>query len=425
MLDIQLIRDDPQAVREALLKRMDSVDLDGILKLDQARKSSLNHLNTLRSERKRLSKTIGAARRKGEMAEAETARVTEIRDELATTEAKLRDIEADLQQQMSELPNLPADFVPAGGKEANRVVKVWGEQPDLGETPLDHVQIAERLGLVDFQRGTKLGGSGFWLYTHLGAALEWALINFFCQSHFQDGYTFLLPPHLLLPDCGYAAGQFPKFEDDVFHIASRSSDRGLFLLPTSETAILNIFRDEILERDQLPYKAFAYTPCYRRESGGYRAGERGTVRGHQFNKVELFQFCTAEQADEAIQELVRKTERLVEELGLHYRTSLLAARDASASMAVTYDIEVWIPSISEYKEVSSASYASDYQSRRAKIRYRPEPGSKTQLVHTLNASGLATSRVFPAILEQYQQPDGSLIVPKPLRQWIGLDKIGP
>ncbi|MCL2875624.1 MAG: serine--tRNA ligase [Betaproteobacteria bacterium] len=425
MLDISLIRNDPQAVRAALLKRLDEVDLESIIKLDEARRACIESTDNLKAERNRLSREIGLLKQQGGDASEKQARISDIREELAALEAKFASVSAEFQERMAELPNLPADIVPSGGKEANQVVKVWGEKPNLGNDPLDHVELCKRLRLVDFERGTKLSGSGFWIYTGAGAALEWALINYFCQTHYRDGYNFLLPPHMLMPECGYAAGQFPKFADDVFHISSKSSDRGLFLLPTSETAILNFFRDEIIEYGQLPYKAFAYTPCYRREPGGYRSEERGTVRGHQFNKVEMFQFCTEDQWEEALAELVRKTETLVEGLGLHYRTSLLAARDASASMRLTYDVEVWLPSIGIYKEVSSASYAGDYQARRAKIRYRPKDGGKPRLVHTLNSSGLATSRVLPALLEQCQQPDGLIRVPEPLRPWLGCDVIGP
>lgn len=423
MLDISLIRNDTQAVRTALLKRLDEVDLESIIELDEARRSCIEKSDKLKAERNRLSKQIGQIKQQGGNVSELQVRVGEIREELATLENKLASISAEFKERMAELPNLPAECVPAGGKEANQVVKVWGEKPDFDNDPLDHVEICKQLNLVDFERGVKLGGSGFWVYTGVGAALEWALINYFCQTHYRDGYNFLLPPHLLLPECGYAAGQFPKFMGDVFHISSKSSDRDLFLLPTSETAILNFFRDEVIEYDQLPYKVFAYTPCYRREPGGYRSEERGTVRGHQFNKVEMFQFCTEEQWEDALAELVRKAETLVESLGLHYRTSLLAAKDTSASMRLTYDIEVWLPSIGMYKEVSSASYAGDYQARRARIRYRPGGGSKPRLVHTLNASGLATSRILPALLEQHQQSDGSVRVPEPLRPWLGCDVI--
>ncbi|MFH1465314.1 MAG: serine--tRNA ligase [Pseudomonadota bacterium] len=423
MLSIDMIRRDPEGVREALLKRLPEVDLESILELDRLAGALQREVDGMRAERTQLSKQIGPMRGRGEDIGALAARVAAIKAALPEAEAREKAARAELAERMDVLPNLPAPYVPAGGKEANQVVKVWGEKPPHLPAGMDHVAMCEHLGLVDFSRGVKLGGSGSWVYVGKGAALEWALLNFFCSEHYRDGYTFMLPPHMLLPECGYAAGQFPKFRDDVYHIAQESSDRGLFLLPTSETAILNYHRDEILEAGQLPLKAFAFTPCYRREAGAYRSEERGTIRGHQFNKVEMFQFVAPEDGERALAELVRKVESLMEKLGLHYRTSLLAAGDASASMKVTYDVEVWLPSIGVYKEVSSASWAGDYQARRSKIRYRPEHGQKARLVHTLNASGLATSRVFPAILEQCQQPDGSLRVPEPLQAWVGTDVI--
>jgi seryl-tRNA synthetase len=235
----------------------------------------------------------------------------------------------------------------------------------------------------------------------------------------------MLPPHLLLDEVGYAAGQFPKFYDDVFHLEVGTGERSRFLLPTAETAMLSVFSDEILPFAQLPKKTFAYTPCYRREGGSHRTEERGTVRGHQFNKVELFQFVAPEQAEAALTELIGKAERIVEELGLHYQTSLLAAEDASASMAITYDVEVWIPSMNTYKEVSSASHAADYQARRGNIRFRRPDSKKTEFIHTLNASALATSRLVPAILEQNLREDGSVMVPEVLRPALGVDRLVP
>ncbi|WP_225097261.1 serine--tRNA ligase [Streptomyces sp. CoH27] len=425
MLDIGLIRKDPEAVREALLKRMDKVDLEPVLEADRHRRRLVADAADARAERKRQSKEIGSLRARGQETAALERAASELGDRIAAIETELTETESRLHDLMAELPNLPAEQTPAGGKEANQVVRTWGEQPDLGPGALDHVELSTRLGLVDYARGAKLGGSGHWLYTGLGAALEWALIDFFCREHFAAGYEFMLPPHLLTEEAGYAAGQFPKFYDDVFHLRTEDGERGSFLLPTSETAIVNVYRDEIIPNDRLPIKAFAYTPCYRRESGSHGTQERGTIRGHQFNKVEMFQFVTPEGGPAALDELVQRTEDLVRKLGLHYQTSLLAARDASASMKMTYDVEVWIPSIGTYKEVSSASWAGDYQARRANIRYRPEGGKNTEFVHTLNASGLATSRLLPAILEQNQQPDGSVVVPEPLRPWVGTDIIRP
>jgi seryl-tRNA synthetase len=421
MLDIELIRSDPEYVRAALLKRVDDVDLAPILEADALRRKLLTGVESARAERKRQSREIRNLKASGADTTEIQKRTAEFGDEIAEMEASLTFAEGTLHDLLSELPNLPDDRAPVGGKEVNQVVHTWGAQPDLGEKQLDHVELCTRLGLIDYQRGTKLGGNGFWIYTGQGAALEWALLDFFNREHYAAGYTFMLPPHMLTEENGYAAGQFPKFHDDVYHIAEEEGGRGSFLLPTAETAILNVYRDEILPADALPVKAFAYTPCYRREAGSYRSEERGSIRGHQFNKVEMFQFCAPEDAERAHQELVDRAQMLVEKLGLHYQTTLLGTRDASASMRLTYDIEVWLPSLGIYKEVSSASWAGDYQARRANIRYRPEQGKPTAYIHTLNASGLATSRLLPAIVEQNQQPDGSVIVPEPLRAWVGTD----
>jgi|SRR5580658_1954076 seryl-tRNA synthetase len=426
MLDIELIRSNPEFVRTALLKRMDDVDLDPILEADALRRKLTTEVDTTRSERNRQAKEIGKLKSSGADTTEAQRRAAALGDRITAMQAALTEAEKTLHDLIMELPNLPDDRAPVGGKEANRVVHTWGKRPDLGDKPLDHIELCTRLGLVDYARGAKLGGNGYWLYTGQGAALEWALIDFFNREHYAAGYQFLLPPHILTEEAGYAAGQFPKFHEDVYHIREESEGgRKSFLLPTAETAILNVYRDEILPTDALPIKAFSYTPCYRREAGGYGTEERGTLRGHQFNKVEMFQFTTPEDADGALKELVDRAQMLVEKLGLHYQTSLLATGDASASMKLTYDIEVWLPSVNIYKEVSSASWAGDYQARRANIRYRPETGKPTAYIHTLNASGLATSRLLPAIVEQHQQPDGSVIVPEPLRAWLGTDVLRP
>jgi seryl-tRNA synthetase len=425
MLDIELIRSDPDFVRTALLKRMDDVDLAPILEADALRRKLVAEVESARSERNRAAKEIGKLKASGADTADAQKQAAALGDQITAMQATLTDAEKTLRDLLMDLPNLPDDRSPAGGKEANQVIGTWGTKPDLGDKPLDHVELCTRLGLIDYARGVKLGGNGYWLYTGQGAALEWALLDFFNREHYAAGYEFMLPPHLLTEEAGYAAGQFPKFAEDVYHIAEEQGGRNSFLLPTAETAIVNVYRDEILPAESLPLKAFAYTPCYRREAGSYRSEERGTVRGHQFNKVEMFQFTAPEGAEDALNELVGRSQMLVEKLGLHYQTSLLAARDASASMKLTYDIEVWIPSMGIYKEVSSASWAGDYQARRANIRYRPEKGKPTAYVHTLNASGLATSRLLPAIVEQNQQPDGSVVVPEPLRAWVGTDVLRP
>jgi seryl-tRNA synthetase len=425
MLDIELIRTDPEYVRAALLKRMDNVDLAPILEADALRRKLVGEVDAARAERSRQSKEIGKLKASGADTAGAQEAAAKLGAQIAELESSRAEADGTLHRLLSELPNLPDDRAPVGGKEANQVVHTWGSKPDLGGTPLDHVELCTRLGLVDYQRGTKLGGSGFWIYTGQGAALEWALLDFFNREHYAAGYTFMLPPHMLTEENGYAAGQFPKFHEDVYHIAEDDGGRKAFLLPTAETAILNVYRDEILPAEMLPVKAFAYTPCYRREAGGYRSEERGTIRGHQFNKVEMFQFVAPQDAERAHQELVGRSQLLVEKLGLHYQTTLLGTKDASASMKLTYDIEVWLPSLGIYKEVSSASWAGDYQARRANIRYRTGQGKPTAYVHTLNASGLATSRLLPAIVEQNQQPDGSVVVPEPLRAWVGTDVLRP
>ena len=320
------------------------------------------------------------------------------------------------------LPNLPADDVQAGGKEANKVIKVFGEKPEFDFPAKNHVDLCTSLGLIDYERGVKMGGNGFWLYSGVGAQLEWALLNFFITEHINDGYTFMLPPHMLTYECGLTAGQFPKFEEDVYRLNEESFR---FMLPTAETALINLYRGEILNEADLPKRLFAYTPCYRREAGTYRASERGMIRGHQFNKVEMFGYTRPEDSDAMLQELIGKACRLVEKLGLHYQLSKLAAGDCSASMATTYDIELWIPSMNEYKECSSVSNAHDYQARRGNIRFRRADSKKIEYVHTLNGSGLATSRLMPAIVEQYQQADGSVVVPEVLRPFFGRDRIEP
>lgn len=276
------------------------------------------------------------------------------------------------------------------------------------------------LGLIDYKRGVKLSGNGFWIYRGMGARLEWALLNYFIDTHLADGYELVLVPHMLGYECGLTAGQFPKFKDEVYWLETAEDERRRFMLPTAETALVSLHRDEILTEADLPRKYVSYTPCFRREAGSYRTDERGMVRGHQFNKVEMVQYTRPEDSDAAFEELVGKAEALVKGLGFHFRTVKLAAADCSASMARTYDIEIHIPSMNGYKEVSSVSNARDYQARRGSIRFRRDGGG-IEFVHTLNGSGLATSRILPAIVEQNQNKDGSVTVPEVLRKYLGVD----
>ncbi|MBQ6920992.1 MAG: serine--tRNA ligase [Bacilli bacterium] len=424
MLDINLIREKPEYVKEALKKKLWDTDFTELLEWDKEKRELLKVVEDNKAEMNRLSASVPAAKKAGEDVSKIFMQVKEIAKKNVEFEAKLEQISAKMTEFLEALPNIPDDDLVGGGKENNKVVHVYGKKPEFSFKMKDHVELATSLGLVDYDRGAKVAGRGSWVYTNLGAQLEWALLNFFISEHLKDGYEFILPPHLLNEQSGYVAGQFPKFREDVFWLEGLEPQR--FLLPTAETALVNLHRDEIMSEDDLPRKYFAYTPCYRREAGSYRTEERGMIRGYQFDKVEMVQYTKPEDSDAAFEELVGKAASLVDKLGLHFQISKLAAGDISHSMARTYDIEVYIPSIGIYKEVSSASNARDYQARRGKVRYRDSATGKTRFVHTLNASGLATSRVFPAILEQYQQEDGSVVVPEVLRPFMGgLEVIRP
>lgn len=422
MLDLNLIRENPEKVKAALLKRMDKVDFTEILELDKERRELLVKVETLQSKRNTLSKEIAQLKRQGKDAEDNFEEMKELANTIKELDNKLTNVEEEIRASLEKLPNMPDEDVLPGGKENNKVVREWGKKPEFNFKPKDHMELVKLNDLIDYERGVKLGGNGFWIYKGNGAILEWALLNYFIEEHIKDGYQFILPPHILNYQCGLTAGQFPKFADEVY-IVKGEEDNYSFMLPTSETALINLHREEILKEEDLPRKYFSYTPCYRVEAGSHRASERGMIRGHQFNKVEMFQYTKPEDSDAALEELIGKAERLVQGLGLHYRVTKLAAKDASASMAKTYDIEIWIPSMNDYKEVSSASNARDYQARRGMIRFKREGSKKAEYVNTLNASGLATSRLFPAIMEQYQQEDGSIIVPEVLRKWVGRDRL--
>ena len=434
MLDIKRIKENPDAVKAGLKAKEVDCDavVDRILELDVQIRGLKTATETKTAEKNKLAKENGKlfGQKKGlekqgqdtseleAVIDANKAQSIALDAAIADDAALLKDLSVEFRTAMLSLPNLPDSNLLPGGKENNEPLRYVGKKPKFDFEPKHHVDLCTSLGLIDYERGVKLAGAGNWMYTGMGARLEWALLNYFIDEHTKDGYDFILPPHMLEYQCGETAGQFPKFADEVYKIANPTDDRVHYMLPTAEAALASVYRDEILTEADLPKKFFAYTPCFRREAGSHRADERGMVRGHQFNKVEMFQFTTPETSDEAFDELVTKAERLVEGLGFHFRTVKLAAGDCSASMARTYDIEILIPSMDGYKEVSSVSNARDYQARRGNIRYRRADG-KIDFVHTLNGSGLATSRIFPALVEQNQRADGSIVVPEVLRKYLG------
>ena len=423
MLDIKLIREDPDGVCERLRAkgREAEQDIKRILELDTLRRTMISENEAKKAEQNRQSKLIPAMKKEGRDTTEVFASMKALSDAIKANDAALQDVENEYTSLMLGLSNLPDPDLKPGGKENNEPLRYYGEPHHFDFEPKNHVDLCTDLGLIDYQRGVKLSGNGFWIYRGMGARLEWALLNYFIDTHIGDGYELVLVPHMLGYECGLTAGQFPKFKDEVYWLETAEDERRRFMLPTAETALVSLHRDEILSEADLPRKYISYTPCFRREAGSYRADERGMVRGHQFNKVEMVQYTLPEKSDEAFEELVAKAENLVKGLGFHFRTVKLAAADCSASMARTYDIEIQIPSMNGYKEVSSVSNARDYQARRGSIRFRRNATGKTEFVHTLNGSGLATSRILPALVEQNQNADGSVTVPEVLRKYIGVD----
>ncbi|MFA6647314.1 MAG: serine--tRNA ligase [Candidatus Izemoplasmatales bacterium] len=416
MLDVEMIMSSPELVKKILGKRGFEVDFSGFIELRERRAFLIKQIEEVRALRNKLSKSIGEYKREKKDTKELFDEIDKIKDSVDKDEEELGKVEELINEFLLKLPNLPDEDILAGDKENNAVVSVNKDKPVFDFPIKDHVELATSLGLIDYERAAKISGRGTWIYTGLGARLEWALINFFIDEHIKDGYEFLMVPHLLNYESGLTAGQFPKFEEDVFWLQEESPKK--FLLPTAETALINVHRNEILDVNKLPKKYFSYTPCYRREAGSYRSEERGMIRGYQFNKVEMVQFTTPDNSDDAFLELMIKAETLMKKLGLHYQVSKLAAGDISFAMARTFDIEVWLPSIEIYKEVSSVSNSRTFQARRGMIRYRNEDG-KVEFVHTLNGSGLATSRLLPAILEQNQNSDGSVNVPEVLVPYLG------
>ena len=424
MLDIKYIRENPEEVIARLqIKGKDArEDIEAILALDGERRTLITETEAIKAEQNKMNKLIPQYKKEGKDVAPIFAEMKAMSNKTKEIDEKLKEVEAKQTDIMLGLPNLPDTDLLPGGKENNQPLRYWGEPRKFDFEPKHHVDLCTDLGLIDYDRGTKLAGSGFWIYRGMGARLEWALLNYFIDTHLADGYELILPPHMLEYECGLTAGQFPKFADEVYKIENPTDNRMHYMLPTAEAALASLYRNEILTEADLPKKLVSYTPCFRREAGSYRSDERGMVRGHQFNKVEMFQYTLPEKSDEAFDELVAKAEALVAGLGFHFRTVKLAAEDCSASMARTYDIEIQIPSMNGYKEVSSVSNARDYQARRGMIRVKRDNG-KIEYVHTLNGSGLATSRILPALVEQNQNGDGSINVPDVLRKYIGVDVI--
>jgi len=416
MLDIKRIINDRDNVEKALLKRMklENLNIDELIELQNKFQKIQGEFEKARADQNSYNAQMAKSEKGSEEFNEALAELKQKAIEVKELSEKAKNAQEKLKVTLGNLPNVPFDNVPAGGKDKNKVVKIFQEKPKFDFKIKDHVQLGKDLGMLDFERAAKMAGANFVIYRGLGAQLEWALINFFIAEHNAAKYEFILPPHLLNRDSAYAAGQLPKFEDDVYW-----TQDGQCLIPTAETAIANLYRDEILKEEELPKKLFAYTPCYRREAGSYRADERGTMRMHQFNKVEMFQYTTADQSEDAFKELILRAEGLVEKLGLHYQTVLLAAGDCSAAAATTYDVEIWMPKSEKYQEVSSISNVTDYQSRRGNVKYKPKNGGKAMYPYMLNASGLATSRLIVALMETYQNKDGSITVPEVLRPFMG------
>ena len=424
MLDIKYIKENPEEVIARLAKKGKDGknDIEMILSLDAQRRAIIGEVEQLKAQQNQTNKLIPQYKKEGKDMAPIFAEMKELGAKIKADDDKLKEVETQLTSFMLGLPNLPDNDLLPGGKENNEPLRYYGEPRKFDFEFKNHVDLCTDLGLIDYKRGTKLSGNGFWIYSGIGARLEWALLNYFIDYHLGNNYQLMLVPHMLGYECGLTAGQFPKFQDEVYWMETAEDERRRFMLPTAETALVSLHRDEILTEADLPKKYISYTPCFRREAGSYRADERGMVRGHQFNKVEMVQYTLPEKSDEAFEELVTNAENLVKGLGFHFRTVKLAAEDCSASMARTYDIEIQIPSMNGYKEVSSVSNARDYQARRGNMRVRRADG-KMEFVHTLNGSGLATSRILPALVEQGQLADGSIVVPEVLRKFVGTDII--
>jgi seryl-tRNA synthetase len=425
MLDVKFVREHQEEVEQALKNRGQALSLEEFRRREAQRRQFLTRLEELRHERNTLSKEVGALMQAGKRDEAKPLRdrVTAVNEESKNLEAQTEALDDWVREFLLHLPNLPHKSVPLGASsDDNPVVHTWGEAPRFEFSPKAHWDIGENLGILDFERAAKITGARFALLKGAGALMERALINFMLDLHTRKhGYTEVLPPFIANEDSLRATGQLPKFQEDLFKLEGLN----YFLIPTAEVPVTNIHRDEILPAEDLPMYYTAYTPCFRSEAGSYGKDVRGLIRQHQFNKVELVKFCLPENSYDELERLLADAEEVLQELGLHYRVVVLCTGDMGFAAAKTYDIEVWLPGQDLYREISSCSNFESYQARRAAIRYR-RPGAKgTQLVHTLNGSGLAVGRTLVAILENFQQADGSVVIPEKLRPYMGgMEKIG-
>jgi len=421
MLDLKRIRENPEEIERQLQKRDPNIKLDGLLKLDERRRALIREVEELRARRNEGSEEIGRLMSQGKREEAQKliAEMSQLSDQIKELDEELRQVEAELKDMLARLPNVPHESVPVSPRKGDKVVlKEYKQKPEFDFPIKNHIELGRELKLLDLPRAAKIAGARFPLYRGKGALLEMALIHFMFRYQVEEnGYEPIFPPFLANEESFFASGQLPKFKDDLYHCERDE----LYLNPTAEVLLTNLHRDEILNGEDLPLKYVGFSTCFRREAGAAGEEERGLIRMHQFNKVELYKFTKPEESYAELEKLVEDAEDILKELDLHYRVTLLPSCDLALQSAKTIDLEVWIPSQGRYYEVSSCSNCEDYQARRGNIRYRPEPEAKPRFVHTLNGSGLATSRLLVAILENNQQPDGSVIVPEPLRDYVGTD----
>jgi len=417
MLDVKLLREDLARVKERMATRGEAIEWDEFVALDRERRDALANIERLKEKKNRLSGEIGKLKKSGGDAAAEMREVEALSAAIREAEGPLADVEARFERFMLTIPNLPHPSVGVGKNETdNREVRRWGEPPEFDFAARNHWDIGEMLDILDFERAAKIAGARFAVYRDLGAKLERALINFMLDLHTTEhGYKEMLPPALVNRTALVGTGQLPKFEEDLFHLAPGD----YFLIPTAEVPLTNLHRDEMLERDELPVKYVAYTPCFRSEAGSYGKDVRGLIRQHQFNKVEMVKFSEPENSYDELESLVRNAEEVLKRLKLPYRVVELCTGDLGFGSAKTYDLEVWLPGQNSYREISSCSNCEDFQARRANIRYRKDKKGRPIFVHTLNGSGLAVGRTFVALLENNQQKDGSVVIPEVLRPYMG------